>query len=164
MIRTQKLEPAPIFEVFSEPLIGLPVSHMWQGYGSAVFLEFGKLQRHLRRDGSTGNPRGEWSLSMIEGWRIEGKRRIWCGSWSDRARWPRAFTRIQGQVVKSITLFGRLPEVDLVLANGVHLVSFMTSESDPDWLLSRRRDLDSISVEVCAGRLRWNESIADENS
>jgi hypothetical protein len=31
----------------------------------------------------------EWS------WRIEGKRRIWCGRWGDGERWPRAFGGIE---------------------------------------------------------------------
>ena len=79
----------PNFDSFAAPFIGLPVSHVWQGYGSAIFLEFGRTQTGRRRDGSPGNPRGEWSLMIQWSWRIEGKRRIWCGSSSDRTRWPK---------------------------------------------------------------------------
>jgi hypothetical protein len=53
------------FEDFTHTLIGLPLSYIWIGYGSAIFLEFGALQPRLRRDGSEGNPRGAWTL-MIE--------------------------------------------------------------------------------------------------
>jgi hypothetical protein len=63
----------------------------------------------------------EWS------WRVEGKRRIWCGTFSDGERWPRAFSRLEGANVASVTLYGRLPEIDLGLSNGLHLLSMMTA-------------------------------------
>jgi hypothetical protein len=100
----------------------------------------------------------EWS------WRVEGKRRIWCGSWSDGERWPRAFSRLQGRKVASISLNGRLPEVDLGLDNGLHLVSLMTAEGDPEWGLIKRQDGASISVHVVAGRLVFDEELADYTS
>ena len=81
----------PTFDELCAPLIGLPVSRVWQGYGSAIFLEFGLLRSRRKRDGSPSSPRGEWGLMIEWSWRIEGKRRIWCGSWSDGARWPRVF-------------------------------------------------------------------------
>ena len=90
----------------------------------------------------------EWS------WRIEGKRRVWCGSWSDGARWPRAFARLEGAKVTSISLYGRLPEIDLKLSNGLHVMSMVTVEGDPDWALVKRDDGCSTSVSVRAGRLR----------
>jgi hypothetical protein len=141
------------FGSFSVGLIGLPVSRIWQGYGSAIFVEFGKVQPRRRRDGSPGNPRGEWTLRIEWSWRIEGKRRIWCGSWSDGERWPRAFARLEGAKVASIVLYGRLPEIDLGLSNGLHLVSMMTAEGDPMWVLTKRSEGMSSSIRVRAGRM-----------
>ena len=63
-------EEAPDFELFSSPLIGLSVSRVWQGYGSAIFVEFGKLHSTLARDGRPGSPRGEWTLFIEWSWRI----------------------------------------------------------------------------------------------
>jgi hypothetical protein len=100
----------------------------------------------------------EWS------WRIEGKRRIWCGSWSDGERWPRAFARLQNGSVASIQLIGRLPELDLGLTNGLHLLSFMTAEGDPAWALIKRRDAASQSISVRAGRLHIEGELADATS
>jgi hypothetical protein len=141
------------FEAFASPLVGLPVSHIWQGYGSAIFLEFGSLtpSRRRRRDGSLGNPSGEFTLMVEWSWRIEGKRRIWCGSWSDAERWPRAFLRLQDATVIAVSLVGRLPEIDIALSNGLHVVSCMTAEGDPEWGLIKRQD--GLSVGVLAGRL-----------
>ena len=149
------------FEEFGKPLIGLPVSALWRGYGSAIFLEFGNVKPRQRRDGSPGNPRGEWTLMLEWSWRIEGKRRIWCGSWSDGERWPRAFRRVIGARVETISLFGRIPEIDIALSTGVHVVSFMTHEADPEWALINRR---THSVRVIAGRLVTSDCIADETS
>lgn len=42
---------------FMPPLVGMPVSHVWQGHGSALFLEPGELAPRVRLDGSLGDPR-----------------------------------------------------------------------------------------------------------
>jgi hypothetical protein len=152
------------FAEFASPLMGKQVSRIWQGYGSAIFIELGSLQSRKKRDGQPGSPRGEWSLMIQWSWRVEGKRRIWCGSWSDGERWPRAFARFQGAKVASISLQGRLPEIDLGLDNGLHLVSMMTAEGDPEWALSKRVDGKSTSVRVLAGRLVFDEQLADYTS
>lgn len=143
------------FAVFASPLKGLPVSHVWNGYGSAIFLEFGALtpSARRRRDGSLGTPTGEFTLMIEWSWRIEGKRRIWCGSWSDRERWARIMPRLKDASVAAVSLTGRLPEIDLAFSNGIHLVSCMTAEGDPEWGLISRRGDEKISVDVRAGRL-----------
>ena len=96
----------------------------------------------------------EWS------WRIEGKRRVWCGSWSDGARWPRAFERMEGTRVDSVSLYGRLPEIDLRLSNGLHLLSMVTIGGDSDRALVKRSEGNSTSVYVRAGRLCF-DNVAD---
>ncbi|HKO20464.1 MAG TPA: hypothetical protein VJU82_16430, partial [Acidobacteriaceae bacterium] len=40
------------FGAFCEALVNLPLSCVWQGYGSAIFLEFGKTQPKVKRDGA----------------------------------------------------------------------------------------------------------------
>ncbi len=89
----------------------------------------------------------EWS------WRIEGKCRIWGGSWSDEERWERMFPRLKNARVAAVTLTGRLPEIGIALDNGLHVVSFMTAEGDPEWALLRRDGEETTSVGVAAGRL-----------
>jgi hypothetical protein len=141
------------FDKFTASLVGLPVSHVWQGYGSAIFLEFGDVSEgRRRRDGSRGNPKGEWTL-MIE-WSIEGKRLIWCGSWSDKERWPRALAHLKGSTVSSLHLLGRLPEIAVGFSNGLHLLSMMTAEGDPQWSLGKKTLEENIWLSVRAGRLQ----------
>jgi len=154
----------PNFDSFAAPLIGLPVNRVWQGYGSAIFLEFGRLHSTRKRSGQPGAPRGDWTLMIEWSWRIEGKRRIWCGSWSDGERWPRAFARIQNQSVVSVSLLGRLPEIDVGLSNGLHLVSMMTAEGDPAWALTKRINSASVSMTIRAGKLYYDEKLPDLTS
>ena len=59
----------------------------------------------------------EWS------WRVEGRRSILWGSWTDEARWPRGLACLAKGTVVRATTFGRLPEIDLALSTGLHLVS-----------------------------------------
>jgi len=71
---------------------------------------------------------------------------------------------MQGQAVTSIQLTGRLAEIHLSLANGLHLASMMTAESDPAWALSRRIADPWVSVFVRAGRLVLETKHAQEVS
>jgi hypothetical protein len=130
------------FAAFTAPLIGLPVSHVWRGHGSALFLEFGQLRPSTaeRRDGSQGNPEGEMTLMIEWSWRIEGRRSILCGSWSEERKWARAFALLRNAAVTNVALFGRLPEIELCLSNDARVLSFMTSEGDPQWALFDRRE------------------------
>lgn len=134
-------------------LIGMPVSHIWRGYGSALFLEFGTLSERSKRDGSAGDPEGEMSLMIEWSWRIEGKRSILCGSWGDERRWSRVFHVLQGRVVHNASFFGHLPEIEIQLSNGARVISFMTSEVDPAWVLFERGAQKVRALHVRRGRL-----------
>lgn len=108
------------FEAFRRALIGLKVSQVWRGYGSALFLEFGALtpSSGRRRDGGERGSSGELTLMIEWSWRIEDIATIICGSWSEEHLWPPAFERLQGGEVVEARLFGRLPEISIGLSNG----------------------------------------------
>jgi hypothetical protein len=127
------------FADFCLPLIGMPVNHVWRGYGSAIFLEFGKLRPTIRLDGKRGNPSGEMSLMVEWSWRIEGVRSILCGSWSDEPLWPKTFAKLKKAKVTEVSLLGRLNEVDVKLSNKIHVVSFCTTEGSPQWTIFNRK-------------------------
>ena len=144
-------------EEFTSKLINMPVSHVWRGYGSALFLEFGEFQPSLKRDGTQGAPRGHMSL-MIEGsWRIEDDRSILCGSWSDEELWEKAFSRLLGNTVAEVSLFSRLPEIDLGLSNGLHVLSFMTADGLPEWTIFDRSQASERWLSVEEGGLKITE-------
>jgi hypothetical protein len=144
-------------------LTGLRVNHIWRGFGSAIFLEIGSLlPGRTRRDGGPGNPKGQFTIFIEWSWRIEGKRRIWCGSWTDEEKWPKAFARVTASLVESVSLFGRIPEIEIGVSNGLHLLSMMTAEGDPEWGLIDR--INSVSFGIRAGRLKIDRRVQDQGT
>ena len=142
------------FAPFEAALIGLPVSHVWRGHGSALLLEFGQLSPSARvgRGGLAGNPSGEITLMMEWSWRIEKPRSILGGSWSDERRWPGMFAKLLGATVVGARTFGTLPELEVTLSNGLRVLSFMTAEGQPAWALMERGRMQR-TLSVRAGRL-----------
>ncbi|HZK90187.1 MAG TPA: hypothetical protein VFC56_08595 [Stellaceae bacterium] len=131
----------------------MELSHTWQGHGSAIFLEFGTLTPRVRHDGCPGNPDGEFGVMIEWSWRIEDKRSIICGSWSDEALWEAALRQLHGSTVTNVGLFGQLPELFVELSNGHRVLSFMTSEGNPEWALFDRRSAKSTWLCIRQGLL-----------
>lgn len=129
------------FAEFAKSAVGLKVSHVWRGYGSAIFVELGELSDRVLPNGrKLKNPDGEWTVIIEWSWRLEGKRRIWCGSWSDEERWMPLLQCLVGSSVTSFELIGRLPELLIDFSNGLHLMSLMTAAGQPQWgLIDHRR-------------------------
>jgi hypothetical protein len=135
-------------------LIGLPVAHAWRGYGSAIFLEFGALSRpRTRRDGSLGQPCGEWSLGIEWNWRFERPRSILGGAWSNPRRWPGFFRAILGSTVADLRAVGVLPEIEVRFSNGMRLCSFMCDAGQPQWYVIAKRTGQIESWHVERGRI-----------
>lgn len=132
---------------FIHSLIGKPVSHVWRGYGSALFLEFGELTPRKRLSGAEGIPDGELTLMIEWSWRIENPRSILGGSWSSERRWSGMFKRLVGNNVTGVEFFGTLPEIAVSLSSGLRVVSFMTAEGQPSWtLFARNPNLGTLCV------------------
>jgi hypothetical protein len=143
-----------LIDSFRQGLCGLPVSHVWKGQGSALFVEFGELTRRVRRNGTLGNPDGAFGLMIEWSWRIEGASTILCGSWSVKELWEPTFKNLVGRTVEGLTTLGRLPEIAVTLSGDMHVVSFMTSDGQPEWALFDRRAAEvrtiySSNGEVC---------------
>jgi hypothetical protein len=142
------------FNRIGADLVGMKVSHLWRGYGSAIFLEFGALSPgRVRRDGTPGNPTGEVTIGIEWSWRVEDATSIVCGSWSEEELWQPSLDLIRNSSVMGISLFSRLPEIDLALTGDRHLVSFATAEGQPQWHLVDRRRTPYTSLSVRNGGL-----------
>lgn len=114
-------------------LKGETLAAVSRGYGSAIFLEFGRLTEQFGRDGSPTNPRGEITVMIEWSWRIEDETSILGGSWSEESGWEAIFTSLVGRTVENISVFGRLPELSVALSGGRYVTSFMTSDDQPVW-------------------------------
>lgn len=127
-----------VFEKYRSALLSKPLSAVWRGHGSAIFLEFGRLSPQVKRDGTAGNSQGELTVMIEWSWRIESEDEIVCGSWSDEDGWEDAFQPLIGREVQDVLLYGRLPELSIALAGGLYVASFMTAEGQPEWTIFDR--------------------------
>ncbi len=126
-------------DVFIELLIGKALSHVWRGYGSAIFLEFGVLTPRLGRDGEKVGEMGDITIGIEWSWRIERSRSIIAGSWSEEKTRVRVIPGLIGSTVTHMKLFGELPEISISLSSGHRVVSFMTAEGQPSWAVTMNR-------------------------
>ena len=147
-------------EHFRIATIGMAVAHVWRGYGSALFIEFGELTpaSSQRKDGTPRAPSGEIGLMIETDWRIENAHTIVCGSGSDEELWEPTFVRLIGKHVADVTTFGRLPEVLISLSDDFHVASFSNVEGDPEWTLFDRRGPVSITVGCSSGMISEEQS------
>lgn len=145
---------------FVHALQGQTLSHVWRGYGSAVFLEFGRLHPRTRHDGTAAQPQGDLTLMIEWSWRVERPRSILIGSWSANRRWPRVFERMRGTTVTDVGFQGLLPEIAVVLSNGLRVVSFMTAEGQPAWALCARHPALGC-LDVKRGRFHVEPAVVD---
>ncbi len=111
-------------------LINLPVSLPWKGYGSAIFLELGKLAP-LERPRQNHNY-GEVSVFMEEGWRVEVVSEVLYSSSSDRASIASGVEKLRGITIAELRIDGSIPEFQIRFSSGCRLVSNM-SEADAEW-------------------------------
>jgi hypothetical protein len=149
--------PGSVFEKYRTALVAQSLSSVWRGYGSAIFLEFGKLSARVRRDGSVGkNSGGEYTVMIQWSWRIENENSIVCGSWSDDKNWASVFTSLVGRKVQDVSLYGRIPELSIELSGGMYVASFMTADGQPAWTIIDRAlgDAKSRFISVENGKVR----------
>jgi len=135
-------------------LIGMEISHVWRGHGSAIFIEFGTLsETGNRRDGSKRNPQGKVGLMVKWSWRIQNPKEIVCGSWSDEAIWDENLRSLVGEHVSNCELFGTLPEITVKTNGGMEFLSFSTTDGQPQWALMDCREAQVNSYLIRDGQL-----------
>ncbi len=117
------------FDKTVQPLLNLPVNHAWKGYGSTIFLELGELSA----DEKHNNPKGEFCISINWDWRIEHHRSVLFGSSNRSAQIANYIQRLNGISVRSIDLFGQVPELIIEFSNNWVLRSMVMVTGEPDW-------------------------------
>ena len=151
------MEATTAFEALAASLSGQPISYLWRGYGSAVFIEFGDLTPRTNRAGSPGHPEGQVSLGVEWSWRIEDDATILSGSWSEEDLWEPTFSRLRNTQVESVKVFGKLPEIELSTDRGVRFISFSTTDGQPQWHLVDRRNGPARWFSVRNGQLHLGD-------
>lgn len=128
----------PAFSRRREALIGLELTHIWRGYGSALFLEFGSLRNVVLNGRPLRQPVGDMNIALGFTWRIEDGVTVLAGSNTEEERWPLVFERLRGSKVIDVILQGRIPELILDLDNGCRLQTFGDYGENSDWAIAER--------------------------
>ena len=119
------------FEDLVRPLIELPVSLPWKGYGSAVFFELGDLSP-LKSKRAHHNESAA-CISVAWDWRIEAGSAVLFGSSNRRPRIAAGIRALQGETIDSIRVAGQVPELVVCFSNGYCLKSMVMVTGDPKW-------------------------------
>ena len=118
------------FDNFVRPLLGLSVSLPWKGYGSAIFLELGRLAPLEQR---RNHQRGEAAISFEWDWRVEDSTSVLFGSSNSRPKIEKGISALQGTKIENIAVFGPVPELVINFSNGQCLRSMVMVSGDPQW-------------------------------
>lgn len=150
---------AEMFQQTAADARGLQLNHVWRGYGTAIFLEFGELSEQIRKDGKIGNPAGEITIGIESDWRIERGAFIVCGSMSDEGLKEEQLAALVGSYLGDITIFARLPEICVRLSGHIWLMSFTVSTPEPDWMLIDRRRNPNLSFGIKDGEFHLERDL-----
>lgn len=126
------------FRELTRPLIGLPISLVWRGYGSAIFLELGELSERTRfsKNGQEKTSLlGRFGVMIEWSWRVERLKSIYFGSWSSDKIIDNRLNKLKGKTIIAVEIEGRLPELVLELSDSFWVHSFATDEGQPEWCL-----------------------------
>ena len=113
------------------PLEGLPVSLPWKGYGSAVFLEVGALAPLSSKRQHHNS--GEACIAVEWDWRVESGPVVLYGSSDSGPAIEVGLKTLQGLVVTSLTIEGRVPEIVVQFSNSHVFRSMLMTAGTPQW-------------------------------
>jgi hypothetical protein len=126
---------------------GKAVTRVWKGYGSALFLELGRLSKMTSPKGKSLGAHGQITLALTFEWRIERPRSILVGSADTAQRILNQIPILKGTRLNDVTLAGRLPELELVLSDNLWLKTSTQWKGQPEWAISFYEDNASMFVE-----------------
>lgn len=148
--------PIEVFTKLVEPLVGLTVALPWKGFGSAIFLELGKLQpvESTRRD----HTQGEACVSIEWNWRVEQASSVLYGSSNSGPRIQRGIAGLQGLTIAGLSITGQVPELTVTFTNGSILRSMVMLTGNPEWSIKLP---DGRWVFARAGQLHLGQGSSD---
>jgi hypothetical protein len=142
--------PMDEFQALIRPLIGLAVALPWKGYGSAIFLELGRLSpRDSQRQ---HHSQGEASISVEWNWRVECGVSVLYGSSNRSPAINQGIASLLGTKIESLSLVGEIPELVVRFSNGHCLRSMIMVTGDPAWGI-RLPGGNNVSAEAGAPRI-----------
>jgi hypothetical protein len=138
------------FASLTRPLIGIKVARAYQGYGSVVHMDLGRLRPAI---GGRLDLKGEVSLMLEWDWRFETDSGIAFGSSSSQPDLATELAELEGQSVVAFSLEGGLPDLVVELSGSLRARSCSCREGDPRWGLWLP---DSTWIHCEAGALHYS--------
>jgi Protein of unknown function (DUF3027) len=117
------------FASYVRVLSGMEVSLPWKGYGSAIFLELGRLSLQEGRH----HERGEAAIFVEWDWRVENGKTVLYGSSQSRPKIEKGIANLKGTKIEQISAVGSVPELVINFSNGQCLKSMVMTSGDPQW-------------------------------
>jgi hypothetical protein len=116
---------------YLKELIGLPVSLPWTGYGTAIFLELGKLKRKksIRRNYEVG----EACIHVSWDWRLEKGTQVLFGSSNSLPFINDGIKTLKGNIIEYIKIIGLVREIEIGFSDNSILKSMIMIDDDPEW-------------------------------
>jgi len=126
------------FQAMILGMIGMEITEARPGSGSCLLIEIGEIRKKTLK-GRLGKlhrfHEGQFGLMIEFDWRVERARSIEFGSASAMRKMDRGIAGLKGETIAGIELIGDIPELKVSLSSGRRLVSFMTLESQPSWVI-----------------------------
>ncbi len=120
------------FDKLIEPIIGLPVSRPWKGYGVAAFFELGELVSEEYKKGKS-YLRGEADISIDWLWRLDSGVKTLFGSADSEPKIAAGLKTLKGQTINGISVDEDTLEINVSISNGHFLRSMNTTAGYPQW-------------------------------
>ena len=125
------------------PVVGQPVTQIWEGYATRLFISFGQLtpSDYTRRDRSPGRPHGTFELtnmSNLSGWKVILNGRELASWESPERRRERALRRLEGKRLLSLEIEAVSHATVLRFSKGLIIVTKNLAgsrEQTPHWSL-----------------------------
>lgn len=105
------------------------MGHAWKGYGSAIFLELGRLSQPKSRN----HPTGDHCIAIEWDWRVELGPRVLFGSSNTGAEIAERITELEGSQIQSIQIHGSVRELLVSFSLGYCLRTAVMVTGDPQW-------------------------------
>jgi hypothetical protein len=130
------------------PVVGLPVTQVWQGIGARFWLSFGKVtpSTYALPSGALARPHGELELTnmlSLSDWGLTLKNRILANSDSHYHVCDRRLQRLLGRRLRSVQIDARSQSTVLTFTGELVLMTQAMPgcrESRPHWLLRLSRE------------------------
>lgn len=113
-------------------LRAMSVSAVWKGYGTAIFLELGKLTSEDHRRG----PKGEVTIYVSWDWRVEKGCRVMFGSSNSGQEMADGIATLVGLTVDRAMIQGMVPELLIEFSSKARLKSAAMCTDTSEWDVS----------------------------